>query len=110
MTTITKIVTSEDLDRYTRAVKATCDANYDRAGYTLESLRQVITIEPGRKYARIVQSDSNGSSRSVHSFINLQNGDILKAESWKKPARHRRGNLYQDGWETSFGPHGANYL
>lgn len=110
MTTITKIVTDEDLDRYTRAVKAACDANFDRNGWTYEEMRQVITIEPGRKYARIVQTDMNGSGRSVHSFINLQNGDILKAESWKKPAKHSRGNIYQDGWEGSFGPYGANYL
>ncbi len=110
MTTIPKIVTQEDLERYTRAVKDASDANYDRMGFTAENLRQTITIEAGRKYARIVKTDANGSSSSVHSFINLQNGDILKAESWKKPARHARGNLYQEGWETSFGPYGANYL
>ncbi len=108
MTTITKIVTDEDLDRYVTAVKAVADKNLEDNGFH-EGLRKVITIEPGRKYARIVQSDAAGG-RFVHSFINLQNGDILKAESWKKPAKHSRGNIYQDGWEGSFGPYGANYL
>lgn len=47
---------------------------------------------PGRRYVRIVK-DWNGQ-QSVHSFVQIDNGDVLKAEGWKKPAKHARGNIY----------------
>jgi hypothetical protein len=51
-----------------------------------------ITFEEGKKYIRVVKS--TGSQRSVHSFIEIENGDIWKAASWKVPAKNKpRGNL-----------------
>jgi hypothetical protein len=55
----------------------------------------------GQKYIRVVTS--NGSQRSVHSFIvntyednKFQFGDILKAAGWATPARNfRRGNVFE---------------
>lgn len=49
-----------------------------------------VDVEPGRKYARIVLA---GSQRSVHAFVDLTNGTLLKAEGWKKPAKHARFDL-----------------
>ena len=37
-----------------------------------------VTVDMGRKYARIVSNDGNGGQRTVHTFVNLLNGDILK--------------------------------
>lgn len=51
-----------------------------------------ITASYGIKYARIITE--SGSSRSVHSFIDLKTGDVLKAESWKRPAKGVRSNLF----------------
>lgn len=107
---MTNLITDEMLASYMEAVKATCDAYFERMGFTYEKLRQTITAEPGRRYIRIVKADADGTSRSVHSFLDKTTGNILKAESWKKPAKHARGNLLVEGWEGSFGPHGANYL
>lgn len=47
---------------------------------------------PGRKNVRIVMDDY-GTGRSVHAFVNLENGDLLKAAGWKTPAKGARGNL-----------------
>lgn len=55
------------------------------------------TVDPkGKKYARIVQNEIRGDSRSVHSFVNMENGDILKASGWNVPAKHARGNIFAD--------------
>lgn len=47
---------------------------------------------PGRKNVRIVM-DYNGTGRSVHAFVNLETGDLLKSAGWKTPAKGARGNL-----------------
>ena len=62
------------------------------------------------KYARIVKTTRPGTSRSVHCFVNLENGDILKAASWKAPARHARGNIFDSDRLKAVGAYGANYL
>lgn len=71
-----------------------------------------LSFEVGSKYIRVVTS--NGSSRSVHSFIvredgpKFKKGDILKSASWKTPAKNQaRGNIfgtYHISWT------GAEYL
>lgn len=66
------------------------------------------TAEPGRRYVRIVRADSQ---RSVHCFIDTTNGDVLKAAGWKAPAKHARGNLFDDaGGLRYIGPYGPAYL
>jgi hypothetical protein len=53
-----------------------------------------IEFETGSKYVKVV-SISGGGSRSVHSFVEKANGNILRAASWKAPARNFvRGNVY----------------
>lgn len=60
------------------------------------------TLEPptfeldttGRRYLRIVMESGQ---RSVHCFIDATNGDILKAATWKAPAKDARGNLFETG-------------
>jgi hypothetical protein len=46
---------------------------------------------PGKRYVRIVM-DAKGS-KSVHAFVDVENGDLLKAAGWKAPAKGARGNL-----------------
>jgi hypothetical protein len=63
----------------------------------------------GQRYVRVV-AGSRGS-RSVYCFIDKTNGDVLKAEGWKKPAKHKRSNLFDDDYGLSgVGPYGAKYL
>jgi hypothetical protein len=67
---------------------------------------ETITVEPGTSFDKIVNTMSNGQ-RSVHSFIakkdkttkslgNVKVGDIMKAATWKQPAKHARGNIFDD--------------
>ena len=50
------------------------------------------SIESGRKYHKIVQTDS-GEGASVHAFVDKKTGEVYKPASWKAPAKHVRYNL-----------------
>ena len=77
--------------------------------------RAEFAFSKGRKNIKVfkVEKDSNGKiySRSVHCFVDMTNGDVLKAASWKAPAKHARGNIFKDdnglGGVTAYG---AKYL
>ena len=66
----------------------------------------------GNKYARVIKVDQLNGGRSVHTFVNMDNGDILKSGSWKAPAPNgARGNIFEtDLGESVVNEHGANYL
>ena len=63
------------------------------------------------KYAKIVKEDANGGQTFVHSFVNLENGDILKG-NWKAPVKNGvRGNIFADDLGASVvTEHGPMYL
>jgi hypothetical protein len=64
----------------------------------------------GRKYARIVASLGD-TQRSVHCFVEIETGNILKAAGWKTPAKHARGNINdEDGGRSAVTAYGAVYL
>jgi len=51
------------------------------------------SVEFGRKYAKLVMHAGPTSHGSVHAFVNLENGDLLKAAGWKAPAKGARGSV-----------------
>ena len=51
-------------------------------------------LDEGRKYYKLIHK--NGSSRSVHCFIDKSSGDVYKSASWKSPAKGVRYNLLDD--------------
>ena len=71
-----------------------------------------VVADIGNKYARIVKLDGLNGSRSVHTFVNMDNGDILKSGSWKAPQKNGvRGNIFNTDLGASVvNEHGANYL
>jgi hypothetical protein len=82
--------------------KAQAVVNRDSLAPTPEKL----SLEYGRKYVRVVQ-ESPGS-RSAFCFIDITNGDVRMAASWKTPAKHPRGNIY--GGAVGVTAYGAVYL
>ena len=60
----------------------------------------------GRKYAKIV--DVQG--QSVWGFVNMENGDLLKAAGWATPAKHARGNISDAAYGKNYVWTGPNYL
>jgi len=56
----------------------------------------VMTISKGgRVYKKVVEEMGNGQ-KSVHSFVRISDGAILKPASWKAPAKHSRGSIYDN--------------
>lgn len=49
-----------------------------------------------KKYARIAATPLKSSGKSCYCFIDVATGDILKAASWKTPAKHSRGTILDD--------------
>jgi hypothetical protein len=80
------------------------------ADHCATNKRNVLSVEPGRRYARIViQSEGDELSRSVYCFVDMTNGDVLKSESWKKPAKGPRGSIFAENPVKGCGPYGALY-
>ena len=71
------------------------------------------SFDPLVRYLRIVRADvaqdGTEGSRSVFCFIEYTTGDVFKADGWKKPAKHTRGNIFspQNGLEA-VNPHGVS--
>jgi len=74
--------------------------------------RRVLSFDKGRKYWRIVAKDEGVRlSGSAWAFLNTENGDVLKPASWKAPAKHARGNIYDSaGGLKTVGVYGPAYM
>ncbi len=99
------------LDAYVTMVQIKMNEYWHRCGFTHDD-PPVIEVEYGKKYARVIYRDCNGPSRSVHTFVNMINGDILKSGSWKAPQPNGvRGNIFEDDNGASrVNEYGAAYL
>jgi hypothetical protein len=73
------------------------------------SQKEMLTMEEGQKYVRIVKTAANGSSRSAFVFINKETGEIFKPAGWKAPAKHARGNI-RNLVKLDVIPYGPAYL
>lgn len=94
------MITDAQLDEFLPMAQVAVDASYDQFSPKPRNIDgPFLSIEKGKRYARIVASDShtNGTSRSVWGFVDMTNGDLLKANSWKSPAKNfARGNILAD--------------
>ena len=71
---------------------------------------EVIVARPGRRYIKLVVN-RDGRDSSVYCFVDKSNGDCLKSESWSKPAKHARGNIFDaSNGLAKAGPYGMAYL
>jgi hypothetical protein len=94
------------LNDFLAYVRETMEAQYEKNYKNLTT--PTLSVEAGRRYIRIVRAD--GGSRSVYGFVDTTNGDILKPASWKAPAKHARGNIFNPMTWTCAGVHGIAYM
>ena len=74
-----------------------------------------LKMSQGKRYIRIASLRmQNGKvvdrQGSAWAFIDKTNGDILKPASWKKPAKHARGNVLDKSSWKKMTPYGPQYL
>ena len=77
-----------------------------------------VQVAGGAKYLKLETVEANSRVSRVWGFIStvdstlhgapIKVGDLLKAASWKAPAKHARGNIL-DG-TARYGPYGPEYL
>jgi hypothetical protein len=65
-----------------------------------------VVVEPGHRYMRVVRAevdkDGNVISRTVHTFVDRTNGNVLKASSYRKPeTKHPRSNIFNEDFGMS---------
>ena len=108
------------LYEYASLVQVMNDNYFKAAGYTFGPA-PLIDITFGSRYAKVIKKDRHyvdgpGSEvtirvGSVHSFVDLNNGDILKG-SWKAPVKNGvRGNIFaEDIGADRVNEHGPAYL
>ena len=91
-------------------------ADYFEAMNFTFSAPPTITVDYGKKYAKVVKLDNLNGARSVHSFVDMSNGDIIKG-NWKSPVRTKakglaiRGNIFADDLGSDrVNEHGPYYL
>jgi len=96
-----RVLLMERIETLCEALTANYLAQYGNKPYTPEPQR--FGVDPddrGRRFVRIVmgrgERDGSWTGRSVHAFVEIATGDLYKAEGWKKPAKHVRGNLLDD--------------
>lgn len=72
---------------------------------------RVLKCEDGRRYIRLVLVAEGISTRSAWGFVDKETGDVLKAASWKAPAKGSRGNIFkEDNGAEAITAYGIRYL
>lgn len=104
---MTQKVSATDLDKLTASIQGIINAYWTKMGYT-HSAPPTIEVGVGQRYAKLIIVGP--AERSVYGFVDLSNGDLLKAASWKAPAKHARGNLFSATPLAGCGPHGMAYI
>ena len=93
-----------------------CD-NYMAQNYP-NNPKEKLEASFGTRFIRIMKRSvdvDQTTQRPFHSsawaFVDRTNGDVLKPATWKAPAKHSRGNIFdpQNGL-GSMGPYGPAYL
>lgn len=105
-------VDAAELSAFAQAVQNNIVAE-DRVSYP--NLAPVnIRVVLGKKFAKLVSARNPGNDDSVYCFVELSTGNILKAASWRLPAKHARGNIrhgdQSNWWNGALNSTGAAYL
>ncbi len=114
MPTITEAEVTTFVARCQEIVNAYYTANFSNlTPPTLE-----FDYASAKKFVRIVSADyyhegpkkGQRLGRSAWCFIDLETGDVLKSDGWKRPAKHSRGHIGAEDLTKFIGPHGPAYL
>jgi hypothetical protein len=96
------------LENFRAASEEVLLAHFADNHYTFAVPRvEAAPIRNGAKYAKLWRKEKctttgeDMPSTSIHAFVELKTGDIFKPASCKVPAKHARGNIFEDGGRAS---------
>lgn len=89
------MISTNDIQNYIDELTKASDARF--AEHFAKSKPDVFSFRIGKRYAKVIKTTWGGEGqRSVHCFIDLETGNLLKAAGWKKPAKGIRGNIFNE--------------
>jgi hypothetical protein len=107
----------QKVEAFLAEVNAAKDEYNKANGFTFIKGERV-QVAGGTKYLKLETVEANSRVSRVWGFIStvdstlhgapVKVGDLLKAATWKAPAKHARGNIL-DG-TARYGPYGPEYL
>jgi len=106
------IVSCRSAEEFNTALETFVRLAETNANKGKSELNQVtLSVERGRRYCRIVSAYvNNPDSRSAFCFVD-QDGTILKADGWKRPAVGARGSIFgADRGASAVTEYGAVYF
>ena len=97
------------LNVFLKGAQQIIDDHYKR---DLPNLKpSILVTTSGKKYVKVISKAQSGTSTSAWAFIDKTTGDVLKPATWNRPAKHARGNIFdQDNGTRSVSPYGPAYL
>ena len=100
-----------DLTNFIAIAQGIMEDSYNEMGLSPQFRETLAIAKGGRKFSKIVRVSATGQIMSVHCFVENETGNIMKAASFKSPAKHARGNINDaDGGASAMSPYGAVYL
>lgn len=106
-TTTTETEFNAALAAFVADAQALINAHFAKHYPTLTP--DVLSVDPGgRRYVRVVKSSGGSAGRSVYCFVERATGFVLKADSWKRPAKGVRGSIFEPAGK-SVSSYGAHY-
>ena len=98
----------EAMDNLLLTIQVAYD-NWSNNGKTLD-----LSLKPGRKFIKVVEGTRVwgfvAKVDGTHKGVPMLKGDILKAATWRAPAKHSRGSIFDSEMHKSFSWTGPNYL
>lgn len=108
-------ITSPEFDQAFQSFLASCQdmiTKYYETFHEISAGRYspspFLVAEEGTRYIRIIRNIEG--QRSVFAFVDSLNGDILKPASWRQPAKHSRGNIFDQNPLAKMTAYGPEYI
>ena len=77
------------------------------AELNLTSEYDTFMVKTGTKFHKVIRY-LNHNVQSAYCFINKETGDILKTDTWSRPAKGARGNLLdKSSWSGKMDSYGS---
>ena len=99
---------SKALESFRAASEESVLAHYARNEFTFAV--PGVEIGKGRKYIKLWSTETRGDEtrvNSIHSFVGVETGDIFMPAGINAPAKHARGNIYQNDGRDSLSATGS---
>ena len=106
----------QQINRFLAKAKEVVDKHYEENGFKFA--QPYFEPDYGRKFCRIWKIDNSKSSYAFIALVNSQSkelgmvtaGEIFKPATWRGPAKHARGTIFQEDFNNCIGPYGISYL